>query len=535
MAIDTLNFPDAAPLNYQDGQVRHFSADDGFGVEALQRPTRMLAARDNIIRDKVNEVVDALNNREQYVNIPILSTLVPASSEEVVANFNIPSGFQARVINARVATSLTGQLGVVKVMYSTGFGNSSGADVLAAATTAMTDGVMDTEFRANGELIVSLVNQGTASARLSASVLVTLRPLGDIDGALVEATVGAGIQGPPGPAGPTGATGPAGPTGTTSYGLRWRGAWVYPASSSSYFSGESYVSTGLTRDVVTYTDGSSNTSSWVCVDALAANTNTPPSTITGWAPLAKPGSSVPGATGPAGPAGDPGAPGLNFRGEWQASTAYAVHDVVVATDGSVRRTWHVDSPIANSGSTAPASGSHTNYTEMFGSSTGPYYSAALPTMVVSAGSGYSPAGANDGDYGAQSLSSPITVQAGETVIEAGPAGGMVAFLTYSIQLKFKGAIEVRLPWTGGATAARINWSCNLVQLTASSHGRQLADTLTDSGSDTVDVFQPYPIAVQRFNSGNFPGDPSVKDSFRLTVSADDAVNVAIQMLGITKI
>lgn len=534
MAIDTLNFPDAAPLLYQDGQVRHFSPEDGFGAEALQRPTRMLAARDNIIRDKLNEVVGVVNSREQYVNIPILSTVLPASGSEVVANFNIPAGFQARVINARVASSLTGQLGVVKVVYSSGtFGAQTGADILASATSAMTDAVMDTEFRASGELIVSLENQGTASARLSASVLVTLRPLGDIDGALVEATIGSGIQGPPGPSGAQGPSGPAGPTGTTSYGLRWRGAWVYPATGSSYFSGESYVSTGLTRDVVTYTN-SGNTSSWVCVDASLANTNTAPSTGTGWAPLATSLAAITGPTGATGATGAAGAPGLNFVGAWVTGTAYAVHDVVVADDGSVRRTWHVDT--AHTSSTSPTAGSHANLTEMFGSSTGPLYSAIAATFHATSGGGGYTAGTANGDYGAPALTGTPTVASGqEATIEAGPSGGKMVFLTFSLHLQFKGEAVIRLPANYGSPNARFNWKCDFAQISVSAHGNRTADTLTDSNTDTVGVVQPYPITVLRVASGSHPDGNTVKDSFKVTVGGNQAVNVGVQIVGVAMV
>jgi hypothetical protein len=289
--IEPVSLPSAAGQSYGDGDVRHFSEGDALGVPALANPTRQLAARDTILAEKLNLALLEINNKEQIIPLPIYRMVVPPSSEEIVANHRIPSGYEARVLNAAISSSPSSSDIELDIMWSEGFGNVSGVSVMT--TTSESSG--GTTFSPAGEFIVKIKNRGGITLDAVASIMVTMRPITDTAGALLPAaTVApAGPAGPAGGKGDKGGEGGVGPAGTP--GLNWRGAWVKDTAPITY----SQAGAGAAADVVTHDfAGTSGASSFVCVQThIATVANQPQPSLTPspfWSFLAEAGAEGPG-------------------------------------------------------------------------------------------------------------------------------------------------------------------------------------------------------------------------------------------------
>jgi len=247
MAIQPISLPQSAGLVYGSGDVRHFSPGDAQDVPSLQNPTRHLAQRDNALAEKVNELVTVVNNQEQFVPLPLVRTILSPMDETIVANYRIPAGFESRVLNAIIASSPASADIELNVYYNTTFGGVTGTAVVTTATE-YSGGV---SFYQEGEFVIGLKNKTGYTLELSASILLTLRPVG-AEGGLLVASVVKGDKGDPGPTGPRGTQGVPGTGGAGSPGMRWMGAWV---GSSNY----------LVNDVVSYPLYGSLTSSFIAV------------------------------------------------------------------------------------------------------------------------------------------------------------------------------------------------------------------------------------------------------------------------------
>jgi hypothetical protein len=276
MAIDPLNLPGAAGLDFAEGDVRHLALGDEMSATSIGGSTRQLAERDNLIKDKLNEVVAVVNNKEQYVNLPTIRTILPPLAEEVIANHRIPPGFEARVLNAAVSGNPSGS-GRLEIFYSTGFGASSGESLVST----LGEFTGETTFHGSGELIIKLTNIGSTSSEIVASIILTTRPIGEQFGAII----GAGTKGDPGDPGQKGDKGDkgdgggSGPQGTP--GMTWRGPWTT-------------LNTYATNDGVSFSSGTL-TSGYI---STAPNTGTSPAILGGPWDLFSSGIQGPvGATG----------------------------------------------------------------------------------------------------------------------------------------------------------------------------------------------------------------------------------------------
>lgn len=296
MPIDPISLPNAAAENYGEGDVRHFSEGDALDVPGLSNPTRQLAERDVRLASKVNEIIADVNNKETPVPILIQRTTLPPNSEEVVFNFRIPPGFESRILSA-IVTGIPASISAeLDIYYSTGYGNSTGTQIISTSTEFSSG----TEFFSNGEFIVTLKNRGGTTLAMMASVQATMRPLTARDGLLLPSAV-VGQQGPPGPTGLTGGVGKTGPVGPAgSPGLTWQSTWnnasTYSSTDVVFWSGSAYKS-----------KANSNTG------------NQPDLSPSWWEYLAQQGS-----------------PGINWQGDWNSATAYAVNDGVAYLGSSYR-------------------------------------------------------------------------------------------------------------------------------------------------------------------------------------------------------
>lgn len=289
--IQPLNIPSAAGVNYGEGDVRHFAQGDDMSVPGISNPTRQLAERDNMLAEKLNEVIQNVNNQEQFVPLPIVRTVVPPNDQTVVMNYRIPAGFESRILNASISSNPTSADVELDIYYNTTFGSVTGTAVVTTSTE-FTGGV---NFYQEGEFIVTLKNKSGITLEMVASILLTLRPLGS-QGSLLVGSVIKGDKGDPGQGGPPGPPGAPGSGGVGSPGMNWTGTWVNNHVYSQ-------------RDVTRYDLGSYGTqvSSFYCLQGhLSSDLIIPQEVITAyWEPVALGGSS--GGPGPAGPAGSTGA------------------------------------------------------------------------------------------------------------------------------------------------------------------------------------------------------------------------------------
>jgi len=287
MAIKPIDLPAAAGIDYSGGDVRHFAQGDAVNVPGLSNPTRNLAERDNLLAEKVNEVVSVVNNQEQFVPLPVVRTTVPPSEEIIVTNYRIPAGFESRVLNAVVSASPSTTDAEVNVYYSNSYGGSTGTAVVTATPGSEFTG--DVNFYQTGEFIITLKNTGAATLEISSSVLLTMRPLG-AEGTLLVGSVVAGPKGQPGMRGGPGPPGTPGTGGAGSPGMVWKGAWTV---------GNPYT----VNDVVNY-QYSGTYGSWICraANVAALGVNDPQVDAVTWNYVAY-GIFAQGSQGPIGPAG----------------------------------------------------------------------------------------------------------------------------------------------------------------------------------------------------------------------------------------
>lgn len=289
--IDPVSLPNAAGLNFGEGDVRHFSEEEALSTPNLQNPTRQLAFRDVLLAKKVNEVISTVNNKEQFVPLPVLRTVISPGTEETISNFRIPKGFEARVLNATISSTPVSSDIELNVIWAAGFGNTTGTNVVTTSNE-FTGGV---QFSPQGEFIIVVKNKGAVTVDTVASVLVTMRPLGGFAGVLVgNISVQPGEPGQPGPKGDPGSGGKGDPGPPGQPGLIYRGDW---AATTVY----------SPNDTVTHNfAGTSGVSSFIARVAHTASTGNQPapfaSPTTEWKFLAQAGaagsgSSIPGPGG----------------------------------------------------------------------------------------------------------------------------------------------------------------------------------------------------------------------------------------------
>lgn len=284
MAIKPISVPTGAGISYGEGDVRHFSEGDAQDVPGLQNPTRYLAQRDNLLASKLNEVIEMVNNREQIIMLPVLRTQLAPSEQFTPVNYRIPEGFEARILNASVASDPLSSDIQLDIYYSDSFGAEISGDALVTTTDEFDAG---TSFQNPGELIVRLTNNGDTSLEAIASITLTMRPIGS-SGSLLVGSVIKGDKGDPGQQGAPGPQGIPGTGGAGSPGMIWRSTWM---------SGISYSP----PDVVSFPLYGTVVSSYIALVGHLSDTSNQPPNTSFWDPVAVGSSgSVVGVQGPAG-------------------------------------------------------------------------------------------------------------------------------------------------------------------------------------------------------------------------------------------
>lgn len=453
--IKPVSIPNAAAENFGEGDVRHFQEGDDMSVPGISNPTRQLAHRDNEIASTLNEVVSAVNNKEQFVPLPVVRTVLPQESEDVVVNWRIPEGFEARIINATVASSPASSDVLLNVYFSTGFGNSTGESLVSTASE-FTSG---SEFKNSGELIIQLVNIGSVSLEITASVLLTMRPIGDSQGLLITSDL-TGAAGPAGSQGPAG-VGVQGATGAPgSSGMVWSGVW----NSGATYSPPQVVSFDA--------GGGLGVSSYISTQ-LTSPGESPTSAPSKWDLVAQSGSSGTGASGFS------GLDGFQFQGEWNSGTTYTKNDVVTYTSGSDQGTWYAGlNDILPSVGVAPPG---TGWTQLFAQSV-PVFAAETVDGFFYTEADYVQGVADAGFLSVAPGTYPLSFEQTTLLGPNSPKG--TASIKTMQQISFGGAITFRLP-TVGENLAEVSYQTDDATISVDSFG-----TVTVSGSNQFTVFNP---------------------------------------------
>lgn len=464
--IQPLSLPDGSGINLAGGDVKHFSSDDEFGAAAIQQSTRQLAYRDTLLAQKVNELISQVNNKEQFVPLPAVRTILPPSVLETTTNFRIPVGFEARVLNASVKSSNDNV--VLKVVWNPDFGGDTGVTEIVNTLSEISSG---TTFFGAGEFIVQLQNQAGTSAETICSILLTMRPIGITAGGLIGPGV-VGPQGPPGPqgsAGATGSPGAAGPAGSP--GLVWRGTWNETA-------------TYATNDVVRYNYAGSGYSSYVSLVPNSAETPPDPAVAPNgiWDLVAQSGAATGGTPGTPGTPGAPGAPGVDglgftVLGVHNPELAYGTNQVVtVSFGGSYYRTYVAKGSIPPYAQIV-GGGANVNWVEMFGPSYSTQIISGSPQVKFTTYESFVPGTTIIGNPGPGADSPPTYL--GSTVFSSGSREYMFTFqemtwmpssawLQAVVHANCAGSFRVELPQR--SNGARVDWNNSLVGCIVTSNG-----------------------------------------------------------------
>jgi hypothetical protein len=484
MPIDPISLPDAAGINYGEGDVRHFSEGDAMDVPGLSRPTRNLAQRDNALAQKLNEVISVVNNKEQFVPLLPFRTTVPPNSEEIVLNYRIPPGFESRILNAIITSLPASSSAELDIYFSDSYGNSTG-QLIVSTSTEFTAG---TQFYSSGEFIITLKNRGGATLEMIASIQSTMRPLTETSGILIASAI-VSQPGPPGGQGPKGDKGDPGTAGGPgSPGLTWQSTWniasTYSSTDVVFWLGSSWKSKansntgnqpdisptwweflaeqgtpgiawqGVWNSAQTYNVNDGVEYQGSTYRCLVSNTNVPPPTnSTDWILVAQGGT------------------GFRFRGVWanppvDGLGAYLQNDVVnIIFSGSITQTYIAVGNPPNPSTSPPNS----DWNQLF-SAGSPAFSVNGVTSNIYAEASYVAVN-GQAQYPALGISAypgTISYTAQEAVSQDLASSHGIGFLKTYIYARWIGDVTLVLP--GIPNGAQFNWSGTDVVLSIQSSG-----------------------------------------------------------------
>jgi hypothetical protein len=470
--IKPIDLPTAAGVEFGLGDVRHFSESDAVAVPGLQGPTRHLAQRDNLLASKVNEVVAVVNNKEQFVPLPLLRTAIPPGVEEIISNFRIPVGYEARVINASIASVPSTSDLTLKIFYNTSFGGQTGTELVSTAD----EFTAGTAFYNTGELIVTIRNNGVATLESATSVTLTIRPMGSTGSLLIGSTV-RGDRGYKGDKGEPGAPGVPGP-GAPSVAIVWRGDY---SGATTYNPGDAvyYATTG---------------SSYIC--KLATTPGNAPTVTTYWNLMASGGS---------------GGTGITPKGVWVSGTAYIVGDVVSYATGGVTSSYICHTDGTTTLPSTPAT--DTAVWDLLcsgGSSAGgetPTYQNNDLTSTASYTKGSGADTVTSGDYQGLTTTGSVPLSEAAIINTVGtPKAVALLYGRFQVVMPKSGAVTITLPTSVAASAL---WTNGEAAITVSVHG-----TFTAVTSPTVTNFITV---ADNSTTGWVVTNPNATDDLKLEV------------------
>ena len=444
--VTPLSLPDASPINYNGGDVRHPSKDVGLDAVTMANTTRQLAYRDVLLAEKLNELLAVVNNKEQLMNLPAVRTQLSPGESVVVTNNRIPPGYEARLLNAIVSSTPVAQQVLLELLYNQNdFGQVTGTTVVAST---MAESGAGTSFYSTGEFVVRLTNEGTTPTESVYSILMTVRPVSAQTGGIIGPGV-VGEKGDKGDKGDTG-TGYPGPPGAPSGpGLVWRGSYngTFPYGKNDCMSYDWDGTTGL----VSYVN-------------LVPSTGVAPPFPT-YAPSYNWDLLSVAARGAKGDIGNTGTQGFQYMGYFDAGTLYQYGAVVLNGTGTSQTVvWYNDG--ASTSNVPPA----LPWQPLFGPFTGPIYvQSSVPVNVVPQPNFV--AGPAVTGYDVILVGTAYPFPFVESTVYGGPpaqAYSSMSWLRGRAALSYFGNIQVDLPTQ--ANSARANWTVSDVALRAEVHG-----------------------------------------------------------------
>lgn len=233
--IESLILPKAAGLPYGNGDVKHLTSTDANSAQTISFCTRNLAERDNILASTINAIIAEVNNKEQIIDVQVPRVSLVTGQTLVISNFRIPSGFEARVLNAVVASVPT-NVGRLEVLWSSTYGATTGETLVS--TLSEVSG--QTTFWPEGQLAIRVTNTGSASIEVLGDVQITMRPVAVLQGSIlvpsiITSTSGSGESGASGFSGQSGYSGARGASGFSGYsGYSGESAAAFSITSASF-------------------------------------------------------------------------------------------------------------------------------------------------------------------------------------------------------------------------------------------------------------------------------------------------------------
>lgn len=174
LQIKTVQLPQAAGINTNGGDVRHFGPSDPVDSEHISQATRNLAYRDTILVNKINELVGAINERLFSIVPQILPAVNLAPGEEIqIGSFRIPEAYEAGLIQAAVTSIPLGMIQLDVDYSSNSFGQATGDSV--ASVLPGDELTSEGPYYGKGELIFTLTNVGNTTATAIASLILKVR------------------------------------------------------------------------------------------------------------------------------------------------------------------------------------------------------------------------------------------------------------------------------------------------------------------------------------------------------------------------
>ena len=153
--------------------VRHLSASDELSHRSVSTATKGLETNLAAVIAQLNALIADVRASNPVAPLVLTRTLVAALSTEHVANFRIPTAFQACITNATLVTTGSGSLSVVHSAGTSGSTPTGTGLTQVALTTSEYTG--SSSWFGYGEFIVSMTNSGTTSAEMSGSLVVELK------------------------------------------------------------------------------------------------------------------------------------------------------------------------------------------------------------------------------------------------------------------------------------------------------------------------------------------------------------------------
>jgi hypothetical protein len=164
------------PLRLAD--VRHVGRSDVLSATTISSVTAALAVNQNSTAEKINELLAILKEGASYLPVVLPRVTLQAGGSTTIYNFRIPRGFQATIVNAKVASLPSGNKAVLQLLHSPGtFGQDGTGNGVVELVITTDESNIAGNYVGEGEIIFKVSSTATSRISVVASVLLILKPL----------------------------------------------------------------------------------------------------------------------------------------------------------------------------------------------------------------------------------------------------------------------------------------------------------------------------------------------------------------------